>query len=175
MNLEKAKSIDGWMTDHELEWLASAAIKATRILEIGSYKGRSTRAIYDNTNGIVEIVDPFKGNYYSNDFKELLFTADDNLYRAFLENVKDTNIIVNRMPFRDYQSPFKFDFIFIDGDHHYVEVKHDIEKAIKLLAHGGIISGHDYNDNSWPDVKRIVDRMFGSLIASKGTIWYVGL
>jgi predicted O-methyltransferase YrrM len=39
----------------------------------------------------------------------------------------------------------KFDIIFIDGDHHYEQVRNDTEKAIRHLAHpGSVIVWHDY-------------------------------
>lgn len=178
INLSNALSIDGWMSSRELEWLASKAIQSTKILEIGSYKGRSTRALTDNTKGIVDIVDPFKGRYFSNDFKNVIFDADDALFNIFLKNMRGLdNLIINRVPFRDFKTAFKYDLIFIDGDHHINEVQHDIDKGLKLLKSNSnaIISGHDYNVRDWPGVKEVVDRVFGDLVKVEDTIWYVQL
>lgn len=38
----KAIEIDGWMSDDELDWLRSNRKGCKRILEIGSWKGRSS-------------------------------------------------------------------------------------------------------------------------------------
>jgi len=142
MNLERAKQIDGWMSNRELEWLANRASESFSILEIGSYKGRSTRALCDNTKGLVEIVDSFHGKYYSNDFKSIIFEADDALFDQFLKNIMDlNNIVIWKQPFRTFLSDNKkYDFIFIDGDHHFNEVKHDIEKGIKLLKNNSFLN-----------------------------------
>lgn len=49
----------------------------------------------------------------------------------------------------------KFDFIFIDGNHHYDYVVSDTRKAIDVLAPGGVIAWHDYG--MMDDVSRAVD------------------
>jgi len=45
--------------------------------------------------------------------------------------------------FQQFKEPF--DLIFIDGDHHYAQVKNDTEKAYRYLRHeNSIIAWHDY-------------------------------
>ena len=42
----------------------------------------------------------------------------------------------------------KVQFVHIDGDHRYIQVHKDIENYLPLIEEGGIISGHDWqNDN----------------------------
>ena len=36
------------------------------------------------------------------------------------------------------------DLVFVDGDHSYEAVKNDSEKALRMLAPGGIILWHDF-------------------------------
>ena len=47
------------------------------------------------------------------------------------------------------------DFIFVDADHSYDLVKNDTEKAIEMLAPGGLLIWHDYAEKS-PGVMRFV-------------------
>jgi predicted O-methyltransferase YrrM len=49
-----------------------------------------------------------------------------------------------------------FDFIYIDGDHSYDYVKEDIEIWYPKVRDGGILCGHDYN-NQWEGVVQAVD------------------
>lgn len=41
-----------------------------------------------------------------------------------------------------------FDMIYVDANHHYESVKHDIEISLPKLKKNGIICGHDYLINS---------------------------
>lgn len=42
------------------------------------------------------------------------------------------------------------DWVYIDADHHYAEVKNDIEIWYKKVRSGGIIAGHDYCKYQYP-------------------------
>ncbi len=56
----KDLGIQGWMSLKELNWLYQQAKKCDSILEIGSWKGRSTHALLSGCKGIVTCVDTFK-------------------------------------------------------------------------------------------------------------------
>jgi hypothetical protein len=58
----KAQSIFGWMPDRELDWLSKQAAVYTNIVEIGSFMGRSTRALAEATRGTVTAVDTWAGS-----------------------------------------------------------------------------------------------------------------
>jgi hypothetical protein len=57
IDIERAKITPGWMYESELETLAKWSNRYrsihNRIIEVGSWMGRSTRAICDNSGGIV--------------------------------------------------------------------------------------------------------------------------
>ena len=50
----------------------------------------------------------------------------------------------------------KADLIYIDADHTFNSVHHDITEFWDLLRPGGVIFGDDYND-TWPGVKEAVN------------------
>jgi len=63
LDLARARAITGWMADDELLWLARVARGCQRIVEVGSYQGRSTRALADHCPGVVFCVDTCNGGY----------------------------------------------------------------------------------------------------------------
>lgn len=156
VDISKSLLIDGWMSETELTWLAQKARTHTRIVEVGSWMGRSTRALADNTPGLIWAVDTWQG---SEEHQELLADKPSNwLYEQFLSNTQDlSNIEALRMPSLEAAKLLadkKFDMIFIDASHEYVAVKQDIEAWKPLCAPGGLLAGHDYD---WDGVKKAVD------------------
>jgi predicted O-methyltransferase YrrM len=176
MNIEKAQQITGWMSKPELEWIArrAAECKGT-ILEVGCYKGRSTRAWCDNTKAMVYAIDPWEGDYITERGKPL-FKLTREIYDEFRKNTEDCmNLTVYRgtLPmFRKVFPQMKADLVFIDGDHRYDAVMHDIACALDLTKPGGIIAGHDYSHTDWPGVKRAVDSVFKN-ISQLDSIWWI--
>src|SRR5262245_48308471 len=58
--LDEALAIPGWMFEAELAWLEEQALERTIIVEIGSWQGRSTKALAA-TPGTVYAVDDWRG------------------------------------------------------------------------------------------------------------------
>jgi hypothetical protein len=172
--ITRALDIPGWMSHCELEWLASKARESPVIIEFGCYLGRSTRALADNTTGIVYAVDPWNGVYFNND-GTVADWINTGVYEIFESNLKDHLETGRVIPIRSYSwsfvDPIRADLIFIDGDHRYEEVKNDIIHALTLIKSGGIISGHDYSHKTWPGVKRAVDELFGD-VNHCDSIWW---
>ena len=172
MNLEKAKLINGYILDPELEWLASTAEKSISILELGAFLGKSTRVLCDNTKGTVCSIDLWEQTEGG------LIATFPEVYKEFIDNLRD-HLIAQKLSFykatTDYALSLlknegrKFDFIFIDADHRYEQVKKDILGSMELLSQGGIISGHDYN---WEGVKQAVDEIFPKFNLHSN-IWWV--
>lgn len=169
--LDIAKNIQGWMSDGELHFLAETAAKSSGILEIGSYMGRSTRAIADNSSkyAIIDCVDPWDF-HISGAISVTMQTY--SLFRNNLhEHLNSGKVKPHRMTFEKFDPDYKYDFIFIDGDHHEKNVRHDIKKALEYLNPRGTLAGHDYHP-IWPDVIKVVDEFFPNKNVVE-TIWWI--
>jgi predicted O-methyltransferase YrrM len=165
MNIERALAIkDGWMSRQELQWLAHAAYGHSRIAEIGSWTGRSTRALVDNTKGTVLAVDTWLGS--KGDLDDIVAMRGSwwafgrfhhNLSDAFAGN----KLSVMRMDSLKAAKELKdqrFDMIFIDANHTYEAVKGDILAWSKLLRTSGMLCGHDFTPQ-WPGVMQAVEEL----------------
>lgn len=168
----KDKGIDGWMTPEELEFLYQSAKKYNRILEIGSWKGRSSDALLSGCKGEVHCVDHFKGSNDKNDETNSLGKKED-IYEEFIKNVghyKNLKVVRNSSENAEKElADEKFEMIFIDGEHTYEAVKQDIRLWKKHCTK--LICGHDYQNN-WPGVMRAVDEEIGKPDGVEGSIWY---
>ncbi len=176
IDISKALEIQGWMNEFELEWLAEHARPCSIIVEFGCHLGRSTRALADNTDGIIYAVDPWNGFYPDKNNNFYVYNIEDH-YPNFSKNLSDYIEIGKVKPFKCHSYHFwmkeQADLVFIDGDHRYDSVVEDIDIAWKLTKPGGIISGHDYGQLGHPGVKEAVDESFGNKIQVKESIWWI--
>lgn len=174
-----ALQISGWMDFEELFWLAAQASKSKSICEIGSWQGRSTRALVDNTPGTVLAVDTWAGT--DNEVDNARTTDPDALFQTFQDNmvgvpegklsfIRSLSVDAAKICKKQNQ---QFDMIFIDADHSYDAVKADILAWFPLLIGGGIICGHDYS-YVWPGVVQAVNELFPSHVMCSKTIWGIG-
>lgn len=172
--LSNAMRVEGWMSPKELEFLGIAAKNYRQILEIGSYKGKSTLAFADNTEGKVLCVDTWN-SHINNGAGEHIYSTNDDTYAEFVSNLNEHlssgKVTIYRMPYENYvPNGFEPDFIFIDASHDYESVKHDIAKS--LAQQPKIIAGHDYDANLWPGVVKAVNETFPK-INLVDSIWWV--
>jgi len=176
VDIFQALLIRGWMSERELTWLANVAKYCNVIVEFGSYCGRSARAMADNTNGIVYAVDPWNGDYPGK-FTDSMADINTFVMPEFVQNladhISDKKVFAVRTWAECFNLPIgvKADFVFIDGDHRYKEVIKDIKKAKSLLRPGGMLAGHDYIHDGYPDVKRAVNDEL-SEVNVEDTIWW---
>jgi predicted O-methyltransferase YrrM len=175
--IARASAIDGWMSETELLWLASRAREAKVIVEVGSYKGRSTRALADNCPGVVYAVDPWDGIYVFDSGREC--PIETRQWEVFARNMVDHldlgKVVALKHQFKDALAvlPTGVDLVFLDGDHRYESVVQDIAWGSGLLRPGGILSGHDYAHAEWPGVKRAVDLAFSDTQVVDSIWWRV--
>ena len=173
VNLDRARSIRGWMDDDELTWLAEQATQATKIVEVGSWCGRSARALADHTTGTVWCADPWNGKQVTQtkqtttgDILVLRKPMYSDVFATFLGNLSD-HLATGRVQVLPVKSLVAikvlrhlapFDLVFLDGDHAYASIVPEIQQFRPLVRAGGILAGHDYGE-VWPDVKRAVDEL----------------
>ena len=153
-------TIKGWMSEIELDFLNTKASEMNKVVELGSYLGRSTVALADGCKKLIAI-DNWEGSEG--------LDMDGTEFKQFLENIKPyNNIEVIRGYSLEVGKYFehKVDMVFIDADHTYDAVKADIAmwkpKANKLIC------GHDYDIDS---VKRAVDESL-EIDGCVGSIWW---
>ena len=166
-SIGRALAIEGWMTEAELAWLAFQAVTHRCIVEIGSYLGRSTRVLADNTPGKVYAIDDWYG---PRDTTWLDADRRAGLYEEFLKNIAGTQVIPIRADHGQVvilsETP---DMVFIDGDHEYESVRRDIGQWRSRVR--GLLCGHDADKVG---VRRAVQEAFGAVtIAPETMIWYV--
>ncbi len=167
--------IDGWMRWEELLWLYETAKGRPKILELGSWKGRSTHALLSgNKKGTVTAVDTWKGSKDLHDHTSWMAQQEDIL-GIFLKNVGDFgNLAFIQMKGHEAADHIKddsMDMVFIDAGHSYEEVKQDIADWLPKVKRGGILCGHDYLPGTWMGVIQAVDEAFGKPDEIHGTIW----
>lgn len=171
VDVERARSIEGWMGDDELRHLAAAAKRAKVFVEIGSWAGRSSRVIADNLpdGGILYCVDTWCDDETA---------ADDDVYLRFMANLGDHVKTGRVIPLRSDSVRaaatlraigVTADCVFIDGRHDYESVREDIAAWLPLVRTGGVLCGHDYGVRD--GVTCAVDEALDAHVARKTTIW----
>jgi hypothetical protein len=152
-------------------------------IEIGVWKGDSS-ARFLTRCGHLHLVDSWSpisyehstehGSYenYLKRYEELVGSKNPADYQKFYDNIangvqqrfKNSSVTIHRMNSREFFKIFndRVDWVYVDGDHSYNGVMHDLTNALQVLNSNGIILGDDYamippKAGHKPDVKRAVD------------------
>ncbi len=140
--------VPGFLKSPQQErWFFRAAKKAPAnavIVEIGSFKGRSTVSFGFGCLGTQKHI--FAIDLFEGDGKDY---GQGNFQKVFQENVE-------RCGLTDYVTPIKkhsvavakaweipIDILFIDGSHEYQDVKADFEAFFPHVKKNGIVAFHD--------------------------------
>jgi len=166
----KSMSIDGWMTQKELEWMQKMSKCMTSMVEIGCFKGRTTSLIASSCPGQVIAIDTWEGSLGEDNAVLSKAYEDDDIYAEFIKNVTGyPNISIMKMPSLVAAKEIAgADMVFIDGEHTYESIKADIEAWLPKAKR--VIAGHDYQPG-FPGVIKAVNEIFGK-VQVEDTIWY---
>lgn len=182
-----ASCIAGFMFEEELYWLAQAASRMRTIIEVGSWKGRSTKAMAMATLGIVYAVDSWGPKALEMEGQPVdIPDSPDKVMHEFMVNMRDEILPGKVVPIRleSGDAPAiletlfagrgrRADMVFIDGSHDEASATRDILNYRKLLEPGGLLCGHDYSP-TFPGVISAVDRNVPGFRVSpeSKSIWY---
>lgn len=120
-------------------------------VEIGSWIGESSIFIGSKVSNVLYCVDPWelmKDQKYFQSYVDM----KDKIYDQFISNIIHSNLLNKIIPIKAKSEVAvksfnqKIDLLYIDGDHDYNHVKHDILEWSKKLKPNGIICGDDWGD-----------------------------
>lgn len=167
---KKYNSIYGYF-DFENIYSAVANLRPNgRFVECGTFLGKSTcymaELIKENSYNIKFWgVDHFKGEIDAEDQKKIIADNGGSIYRAFLNNMKEADVLDFVIPLQlnseDASKLFEddsLDFVFLDAEHKLDNVMQDLNLWFPKIKKGGFFGGHDYYEGT--EVKLATDKFF---------------
>lgn len=153
------------MNEHELQHIENIATNVPeygKVLEVGSFYGRSTWAWAKSVpeTATVLCIDTWTGwpitpegkSTMQGDVPEGPLKTVIDFFLRYTADCPNVSYIQGRSGSELPQQQKKaFDVVFLDGMHTNPELHGDIKAAIPLVKDGGILCGHDFSPN-WPDV-----------------------
>jgi MMP 1-O-methyltransferase len=155
---ELIKDVPGWLSDEEGEALYELARACTgrgAIVEIGSWKGKSTICLGLGSragSGVpIFAVDPH-ADYRHGEFK-------DNIERAGIADLVTPVKGFSQEVVGGFDEPIEL--LFVDGSHEEDDVRDDFEQWVPKVVEGGVVAFHD---TTWHvGVRRLVaEKIYGS-------------
>jgi predicted O-methyltransferase YrrM len=147
-----------WQGPEEFEWLYKKVsdLKPKKILEVGSYYGGTLWYWLKLRPEMIVAIDDrpptmerqaMWGEWFKGTGTDLYFLRAESQDRRTVEVV------------RDRMGSEKFDFVFIDGDHHAHRCEHDWLAYWPMVRPGGFLAFHDIAHNpgneEWYGVHRV--------------------
>ena len=165
-----ANFVAGWFSFKEQQFIYNTAKKMESMIELGSWKGKSTHAACSSGCPRVVAIDTWKGSEFEP--QAHAEARSGAVYDEFIKNVghfdnltiikNDINLVVDSIPDKSV------DMVFIDASHEYKDVCNDITKwkpKAKL-----ILCGHDYTVG-WAGVRQAVDELLGGPDEVFDSVW----
>lgn len=159
----------GWVQPSELRWLSVQAAGMRSVVEVGSFKGRSSFALASACPGTVYCIDPWEDDTPEYDGTDAWTYWHDNIEVVF----PNVTAVRGRSPAVGDLVPAPVDMVWIDGSHDYENVAADIrywrDRARRLLC------GHDYTA-AFPGVVQAVDELLPyAALVPETWIWAVAM
>jgi predicted O-methyltransferase YrrM len=135
------------------------------VLEVGSYRGYTTRLLAEHTPPETVIVALDQDSRHGESYIDTPLAA----------KIERRVGAVSPAAFAT-DSPGRYDLIFLDADHTYQAVKHDTEILLPLLAPTGLLVWHDYANwgrfSRWNGVPEFLHELARSRpVAAVGGSW----
>lgn len=115
------------------------------IVEIGTYQGKTTQALYQNSSPAAQIytidLPSVSERGHSESLTDLVLT--ENQERPFLPEDSRVNLLLQDSKTIDLGQVSAIDFAFIDGSHSYEYARSDTELILRHLSPTGVIVWHD--------------------------------
>lgn len=156
-----AGAIEGWLSDAQGSALFEAAAGTTGkglIVEIGSWKGRSTAWLAAGARlaaARVYAIDPHAGSR-EDPAAATLGEFRANLARAGVADVVEPLVMTSAEAARALDGPVEL--LFIDGDHSYDAVRLDADLWLPRLVEGGVVMFHDVGAAGYSGPRRVFRR-----------------
>jgi predicted O-methyltransferase YrrM len=147
--------IEGWLVPGQEFWLFSAAYNirdGARIVEIGSYKGRSSVCLglaCRGTRKHVYSIDRWQGVYQDVESTDIKKAFSQGFFEEWQGNITTNDL-------QDYVTPLvgnsadiarvwraPIDMIFVDGSHKFEDVIEDFENYYPHVVPEGLMAFHD--------------------------------
>lgn len=148
-------SIEGWLLASEGKWLFNAVRLLPRhanIVEIGSYKGRSTSCLAlacKEGEKRIFAIDSFDGGP-NLPKADSLPNFRENMKRLGLSDYVEPIVGLSGEVAKTWNKPIHF--LFVDGSHLYEDVLADFAGFFPHVLPGGVVAFHDVINESWPGV-----------------------
>lgn len=172
------QNITGWFTFPRFyKEIVAKFPSGSCFVEVGTYQGKSlayliVEIINTGKNISVTAIDSFNGANGINESGLL------NKFISNMASVRDKFTVIAGDS-SGCASKFKdntIDFVFIDADHSYENVKKDVLAWLPKVKKGGIIAGHDYP--AYDELTRAVNEMFGDNVNKEyigESCWFVNI
>jgi len=145
-------------------------------IEIGVANGFHARNILERLDvSLLYLIDPYKEYIDNNNvFSQLALTAAKanavNVLSNYINKIewlyaRSENVHTN---FDDKS----IDFVYIDGDHSYNNIKKDIELYYSKVKIGGLIGGHDYTKLQYGIKQAVIEFFPSSDICNEKNDWW---
>ena len=153
-----AAGIDGWLSDAQGRALYEAAAAARgrgAIVEIGSWKGRSTVWLASGARSArqkVQAIDPHVGSR-EDPGERTLDAFRENLERAGVASAVEPLVMTSAEAARTLQGPVEL--LFVDGDHSPEGARSDADLWLHRVVEGGTVMFHDVATSGYAGPRRV--------------------
>jgi predicted O-methyltransferase YrrM len=182
------QDIEGFLSPFEaaqLYRIASFLPPESTIVEIGSWKGKSTYCLAKGIKkGKVIAIDPFDSS--GDEASSLVYQqlkGEKSLLEQFTQKMEQLKVIEKIETYQGLSQDFvnkvkKIDFLFIDGDHSIDGCNYDFTNYSTAISSGGYLAIHDYYPSrkdlgpTWVIENKILPSQEYELIGVVDSLWF---